>query len=798
MRRSLLVVLGAALLGGGSAWAQGAAATQQQEEKADDVVKREEVVVVTASRVESTLTNAPATMSVLTSDTITNSTAQNFGDLLRSVPGMNVIQMSARDINLTSRQSTGTLATSTLVLLDGRSVYLDFFGLVLWDLVPTNPNEIKQIEVVRGPASAVWGANALTGVVNILTKTPREVACAGGGSAPCSQYSLVLSGGIFSRDEGSRADDGDGNTVGLSASMARAVSDSLSFKLSGGYVFSDPYSRPVGQVPVITDPRVANARCTVTTLPNGTQSGSGNCVGGGFYPIDGTGTFGTAFENEGTSQPKVDLRVDQEFTDGGRISYSGGYGGSKGLVHTGIGPFNIQNGSYMAYGRVGYSKGALKLGAFGNFLDVEAPNLLNLDPATLRPVELNFTTQTYDFEIGHSTVFAGKHVLSYGGNVRRNNFEITLTPNVEDRTELGAYVQEEFFLDKFRLTAGIRVDKFGNIEDPVFSPRVTAMVKPAPDHAFRASYNKAFRSPSAVNNFLDQDIFSPTFEGRLTALAPLAPAPLRPSLARPFRPRINIFGNPDLQEESLTAYELSYTGTFKKNTTIGLAVYQNDSDDNINFTFLIGASSADVLRQVTFYTPASAPAVIGINDQGQPVSGLIVPFLLAVPPQFGGPIRLPHRVATYLNLGPLRQRGVEVSVDHRFNNDWTLSANYSFQDEPEALDPDSGQLPYLTEELALPAKNRVNAAISWNTSRFVGSASVNYTDEAFWSDVLTTPYFGFTDAYTMLNLSFGVKWADGRIVTMLKGSNLTNETIQQHIFGDILKRSIVGEVRVNF
>ena len=52
---------------------------------------------------------------------------------------MNVIQMSARDVNLTSRQSTSTLATSQLVLLDGRSVYLDFFGLVLWDLVPEQP-----------------------------------------------------------------------------------------------------------------------------------------------------------------------------------------------------------------------------------------------------------------------------------------------------------------------------------------------------------------------------------------------------------------------------------------------------------------------------------------------------------------------------------------------------------------------------------------------------------------------------------------------------------------------------------
>ena len=128
------------------------------------------------ARPRPSLVNAPATMTVVSNETIEASPAQNYGDLLRSVPGLNVIQMSARDINLTSRQGTSTLSNSQLALLDGRSIYLDFFGLILWDFVPSNPSDIKQIEVVRGPASAVWGANALTGVVNIITKTPREAA----------------------------------------------------------------------------------------------------------------------------------------------------------------------------------------------------------------------------------------------------------------------------------------------------------------------------------------------------------------------------------------------------------------------------------------------------------------------------------------------------------------------------------------------------------------------------------------------------------------------------------------------
>ena len=62
-----------------------------------------------------------------------------------------------------------------LVLLDGRSIYQDFFGAVLWDFVPIEFEEIKQVEVIGGPASAVWGANAMNGVVNAISKTPREM-----------------------------------------------------------------------------------------------------------------------------------------------------------------------------------------------------------------------------------------------------------------------------------------------------------------------------------------------------------------------------------------------------------------------------------------------------------------------------------------------------------------------------------------------------------------------------------------------------------------------------------------------
>ena len=82
--------------------------------------------------------------------------------------------------------------------------------------------------------------------------------------------------------------------------------------------------------------------------------------------------------------------------------------------------------------------------------------------------------------------------------------------------------------------------------------------------------------------------------------------------------------------------------------------------------------------------------------------------------------------------------------------------------------------------------------------RFTGSTSINVVGRAFWTDVLGTPYSGYADSYAMLNGYFGVAWLDGTLTTAVKGVNLTNETIQQHVFGDLIKRSLVGELRVRF
>jgi outer membrane receptor protein involved in Fe transport len=777
MKRDLLTVLCLGLLVAAPALAQEAAQTPDPQAKQDEIRRAETIEVVSASRAEQALVDAPATMSVVTASTIESSPAQNYGDLLRSVPGLNVIQTSARDINMTSRQSTNTLVNSQLVLVDGRSVYLDFFGLVLWDLIPTNPADIKQIEVVRGPASVVWGANALTGVVNVITKSPREA----------EGFGLTLNAGLFGRDGGSREEEGSGNAYGGSFFYASAPNDTWSYRLSAGYFDSDPYSRPVGIVggcPPLT-------RCVPHPLD------STILTGGARYPPDDADVRG-GFANEGTQQPRAELRIDQELGGGGRLSYQAGYAGSQGIVHTGIGPFRLENGSYGVYGRVLYTRGALRIGGFGNFFDAEAPNLLLPDPTTGGPVQLNFKTQTYDFEIGNTSVLGEQHILSYGGNYRRNNFDITLTPDSEDRNELGAYGQWEWFTSNFRIAAGARVDKFGNIDDAVVSPRVMLMYKPTPDHSLRASYNRAFRAPSVVNNYLDQDILNPEpiplcQNPQIPACA-LNNAPLPPVFpSEPFLLQVKSVGNLDLVEENIDAFEIAYVGTFGRRTTVGLAVYRNDQNDNINFTN-VTSIPPELVPGLTppyaFYSPQNPARGIGVVT-GQPI--VLSTAAMAILPLLGR--QLPSTAATYLNLSKIRNEGFEASIDHGFTGEWSAYANYSYQKEPKLLDPDPDQIPYPVAEVGVPPTNRFNLGVGYSGKTFLGNVNLNYSDEGFWNDVLNEPYWGYTEAYTMVNATFGVKLADGKVTLSVKGTNIFDEKIQQHIFGDILRRAVVAEVR---
>jgi outer membrane receptor protein involved in Fe transport len=397
-----------------------------------------------------------------------------------------------------------------------------------------------------------------------------------------------------------------------------------------------------------------------------------------------------------------------------------------------------------------------------------------------KPIIFTFNTKTIDAEYGNVNAFGTHHVLSYGGNFRYNAFDLSLAPRGDSRTEGGVYAQDEIFLNNYvRVVAGARVDKFSVLSKANISPRTALILKPTPDHALRVSFNRAFRAPSLINNFLETAIVNQIDLRVIPALAPVIP--LLPG-GPVFNFGVSATGNEDLREQQVDAFEAAYTGIVKKRATVTAAIYYNKSKDDIFFT-QVGRYRAlnpppGWLTKLAIVGPVTASAIL----EGLP-KACASP---TVPCATGG---LPSAFS-YRNLGTVKDKGIELGVDAAVNRALNVFANYSHQWEPV---PDFDK-----SEVNLPPANRVNAGFSFSQGHFLGNMNVSYQDKAFWQDVLDSRFHGYTDSFTQVNGAFGVKWAGDKVTTTIKFNNLFNEEIQSHIFGDILRRQVIGELRVQF
>ena len=146
-----------------------------------------DIEITSVSRKPQKMANAAAAAFVINQEDIRRSGATTIPDLLRMVPGVQVARIDASKWAVSIRGFNGRFANKLLVLKDGRSIYTPLFSGVYWEQQDTPLEDIERIEVVRGPGAALWGANAVNGVINIITKqasdTKGGLVSAGGGSA---------------------------------------------------------------------------------------------------------------------------------------------------------------------------------------------------------------------------------------------------------------------------------------------------------------------------------------------------------------------------------------------------------------------------------------------------------------------------------------------------------------------------------------------------------------------------------------------------------------------------------------
>ncbi|HKV46972.1 MAG TPA: TonB-dependent receptor plug domain-containing protein [Candidatus Acidoferrales bacterium] len=178
------------------------AATAEPTQKAGDIsnnlktlslAQLGNVNVTSVSKEPIPMQRTPAAIYVLTQDDIRRSGATSVPELLRTVPGVEVARIDSDHWSIGIRGFGSEFSKSVLVLIDGRSVYSPLFSGVYWNVQNVMLEDVQRIEVVRGPGGTIWGANAVDGVINIITKNSAET------------HGLVVSSGAGNVDQGTGA-----------------------------------------------------------------------------------------------------------------------------------------------------------------------------------------------------------------------------------------------------------------------------------------------------------------------------------------------------------------------------------------------------------------------------------------------------------------------------------------------------------------------------------------------------------------------------------------------------------------
>jgi iron complex outermembrane receptor protein len=167
MRYLRLAVLLVPLVAAGPARAQTPGVEALQRMSLDDLLQ---VELTTATRTPEVPARSPVAVTVITNEDIRRSGATSLAEVLRLAPGVHVAQVDGNKWAVGIRGFTDRLSRAMLVMIDGRTVYTPLFAGTYWEMQDTLLDDIERIEVVRGPGGTLWGANATTGIINIITR----------------------------------------------------------------------------------------------------------------------------------------------------------------------------------------------------------------------------------------------------------------------------------------------------------------------------------------------------------------------------------------------------------------------------------------------------------------------------------------------------------------------------------------------------------------------------------------------------------------------------------------------------
>ena len=649
-----------------TAWPQ-QKATDLTNESIEDLMN---IQVTSVSKTEQKLSQAASAVFVITPDDIRRSDATNIPDLLRMVPGLDVARIYANTWAVSTRGFNARFSNELLVLMDGRTVYTPTTGGVFWDVLDLPLGNVERIEVIRGPGGSVWGANAVNGVINIITKKASETL---GGR-------LVAGGGNVEQGFG-----------------------------------SIQYGGRAGKS---TDYRVYAKYLNQNEFPSLTGADGGD----GWRMLRGGFRSDSVLSSKDTLMFQGDLYSAREGLPTSEFVFT---------------PAPVTQNVELL---VNLSGGFLQ-GVWNHTSSPHSNTSLQLSYDTYeRNDQLRESRRTFDLDFQHN--FSGwtrQNIvwgLTYRYSASRSDgiLGISLIPANLNTQLFSSFIQDEIVVvpDHLFLTIGVKLEHnyytgFGTM------PGARAAWTPTQRHTLWAAISKTERTPAETDAALRAGAGEFPGPGGIPVL-------------------LTLFGNPQVDNEESVDYEMGYRTMVSQELSIDFTAYYN-------------------------------------HYSHQETSEPSTPFLVNTPS--------PHLVLPLIteNLMHGETHGVEIAVNWKATNRWTLNPGYAFEQIHMHLAPTSQDT---TSVSGAQGSSPVNAVqlrshlalapgLSWDTSGyFVGR--------------LTDPR---VPSYTRLDT--GLSWALGeRISLSLVGQNLLRDRHEEFVdttgstMSTLIKRSAYAKVEWRF
>ena len=434
-----------------------------------------EQIVISASRRQEKVLDAPASISVLQPEEILQEVNTSTVEAIRSAPGVDMAQTGIDRREVVLRGFNEAFSGSAHVLTDYREAAVPSLAVNVHSIMPNMAVDVEQIEVVRGPGSALYGPGVDSGVIHYFTKGPFD--------DPGTTVSV--SGGTRQYFAGQFRNAG-------------TFAENLGYKITGQFARADEWELDPGDAPDAAE----IDRYRVYDDPDDPE-------------LDGRSFVVQDFDNDGNDEAQLRREdIYQKFNVNGLLQYragdattislNGGYSELTGVVQSGIGTLQADGFGY-AYGQLRLQSGGLFAQVFLNANDAGDKTYVYGSGNRILDEGLQWNGQLqYDFDLPQigTQMIAGADANI---TIPRTQGRILGRNEGDDRIEeYGTYAQTTTSLtESFEITLAGRLD-YNNVVDNVqVSPRAALVYKATPQNTFRFTYNRSFSSPGTNSLFLD-------------------------------------------------------------------------------------------------------------------------------------------------------------------------------------------------------------------------------------------------------------------------------------------------------